>query len=366
MRTGEGKTLVSTLAGLPERARRATGVHIVTVNDYLARRDAEWMGQIYRFLGLTVGLVVRRDRRLRGQARRLRTPTSPTARTPSSASTTCATTWPADRDADGAARLQLRDRRRGRLDPHRRGPHAAHHLRARRTSRRGSTTSSRASPGRSCATRTTRSTRRSGPSCRPRTGIAKVERQLGVENLYDVGRGRTTSTSSSKALEAKELYQPGQGLHRRRRRGEDRRRVHRPDPRGPALVRRPAPGRRGQGAGPDQRGEPHLGDGHAAELLPHVREARRHDRHRRDRGGRVRLDLRARRSCRSRRNRAMVRADQPDLDLQDRGRRSSTPSSRTSSSATRRASRSSSARPRSRSPSSSPGCSTSRASRTPC
>ncbi|HUZ20571.1 MAG TPA: preprotein translocase subunit SecA [Acidimicrobiales bacterium] len=57
MRTGEGKTLVSTLpVYLNALARK--GVHIVTVNDYLARRDAEWMGQIYRFLGLTVGLVV--------------------------------------------------------------------------------------------------------------------------------------------------------------------------------------------------------------------------------------------------------------------------------------------------------------------
>ena len=57
MRTGEGKTLVSTLPaylnGLSGR-----GVHLVTVNDYLARRDAEWMGQVHRWLGLTVGLVV--------------------------------------------------------------------------------------------------------------------------------------------------------------------------------------------------------------------------------------------------------------------------------------------------------------------
>ena len=56
MKTGEGKTLVSTLPvylnGLTGR-----GLHVVTVNDYLARRDAEWMGQIYKFLGLTVGLV---------------------------------------------------------------------------------------------------------------------------------------------------------------------------------------------------------------------------------------------------------------------------------------------------------------------
>ncbi|MCA1654000.1 MAG: preprotein translocase subunit SecA [Sphingomicrobium sp.] len=57
MRTGEGKTLVATLAvylnALPRK-----GVHVVTVNDYLAKRDAEWMGQIYHFLGLTVGVIV--------------------------------------------------------------------------------------------------------------------------------------------------------------------------------------------------------------------------------------------------------------------------------------------------------------------
>jgi preprotein translocase subunit SecA len=57
MKTGEGKTLVATLAGYLN-ALPATGVHVVTVNDYLARRDSEWMGQIYRFLGLTVGCIV--------------------------------------------------------------------------------------------------------------------------------------------------------------------------------------------------------------------------------------------------------------------------------------------------------------------
>ncbi len=57
MKTGEGKTLVSTLPvylnGLP-----GTGVHVITVNDYLARRDAEWMGQVHRFLGLTIGMIL--------------------------------------------------------------------------------------------------------------------------------------------------------------------------------------------------------------------------------------------------------------------------------------------------------------------
>ena len=57
MRTGEGKTLVATLA-VYLNALEGKGVHVVTVNDYLARRDAEWMGQVYKFLGMTVGIIV--------------------------------------------------------------------------------------------------------------------------------------------------------------------------------------------------------------------------------------------------------------------------------------------------------------------
>ena len=57
MRTGEGKTLVSTLPAYLN-ALTGKGVHVVTVNDYLAKRDAEWMGQIHRFLGLTVGVIL--------------------------------------------------------------------------------------------------------------------------------------------------------------------------------------------------------------------------------------------------------------------------------------------------------------------
>ena len=56
MRTGEGKTLVATLP-LYLNALTGRGVHLVTVNDYLARRDARWMGAIYHFLGLTVGVL---------------------------------------------------------------------------------------------------------------------------------------------------------------------------------------------------------------------------------------------------------------------------------------------------------------------
>src|SRR4051812_4688552 len=57
MRTGEGKTLVAT-APVYLNALEGKGVHVITVNDYLATRDSEWMGQVYRFLGLTVGVIV--------------------------------------------------------------------------------------------------------------------------------------------------------------------------------------------------------------------------------------------------------------------------------------------------------------------
>jgi preprotein translocase subunit SecA len=62
MKTGEGKTLVATapvyLNALDRRDETRRGVHVVTVNDYLAKRDAEWMGRIYKFLGMTVGIIV--------------------------------------------------------------------------------------------------------------------------------------------------------------------------------------------------------------------------------------------------------------------------------------------------------------------
>jgi preprotein translocase subunit SecA len=84
MKTGEGKTLVATLPAYLN-ALSGRGMNIVTVNDYLARRDTEWMGHIYRFLGLRMGTIVHGMSDAERQ-------TSPTAPTTSSASTTCGTT----------------------------------------------------------------------------------------------------------------------------------------------------------------------------------------------------------------------------------------------------------------------------------
>ena len=57
MKTGEGKTLVATLPAYLN-ALEGKGVHVITVNDYLAKRDSEWMGKLYNFLGMTVGLAI--------------------------------------------------------------------------------------------------------------------------------------------------------------------------------------------------------------------------------------------------------------------------------------------------------------------
>ena len=90
MKTGEGKTLVATLPAYLN-ALSGKGVHVVTVNDYLARRDSEWMGKVYRFLGLKVGLIVHeKTTRSAGKpTRRI----SPTAQTTRWALTTCVIIW---------------------------------------------------------------------------------------------------------------------------------------------------------------------------------------------------------------------------------------------------------------------------------
>ena len=93
MKTGEGKTLVATLPTYLN-ALEGKGVHVVTVNDYLAQRDAGWMGQVYDFLGLTTGVIINEcansaQLRVKRPTRR----TSPMAPTTSLALTIYATTW---------------------------------------------------------------------------------------------------------------------------------------------------------------------------------------------------------------------------------------------------------------------------------
>ena len=167
MKTGEGKTLVATLP-LYLNALAGVNVHLVTVNDYLATPRRRLDGPVYEALGITVGVIqsnmdARSDRaprrlrlrhHLRHQLRvRLRLPARQHGRRA---------------DADRPARPLLRDRGRGRLDPDRRGAHAADHL---RPARAGGRDLLRVRPHRArprASATTTRSTRSSRPRRRPR------------------------------------------------------------------------------------------------------------------------------------------------------------------------------------------------------
>ena len=242
----------------------------------------------------------------------------------------------------GPARPQLRDRRRGRLDPHRRGPHAADHLRPGRPGRRSGTPSSpsivAAAAARDVDYEVDEKKRTVGileRGIEQGRGLARHRQPLRV-GQHPARRLPQQRDQGQGAVQAR------QGLRRHERRGPDRRRAHRPHARRPPLQRGHAPGHRGQGGGGDQGREPDPRHDHPAELLPPLRQALRHDRYGHDRGRRVPPDLQARR-----------RAD-PDEPADDPRRtrptsstgprtRSSTPSSTTSPSGTRRASRSSSA-----------------------
>ena len=123
-------------------------------------------------------------------------------------------------------------------------------------------------------------------------GVAKAEKFLGIDHLYRAENGQLVN-HLIQALQGRVALQARRRLRRRRRRGQDHRRVHRPHPRRPALVGGPAPGGRGEGGRARPGGEPDARDDHAAELLPHVRQARGHDRHGAHRGDRVHEDLQA-------------------------------------------------------------------------
>ena len=320
MKTGEGKTLVATLPAYLN-ALAGQGVHVVTVNDYLARRDSEWMGRIYRFLGMTVG-VIQHDlndqerqvayacrHHLRHQQRvRVRLPARQHEVRPRELR---------------AARAQLRHRRRSRLDPDRRSAHAADHLGARGRIDgpllRGRSHHPAAVEGRGDARR--RQGRGSRGAREDRRLHRRREAQDRQSDRERHGQGREDAGAPSRAEHRRPVrpgkhedpppHQPGaaracvvparRGVHGEGRRGRDRRRVHGTADAGPPLERRPAPGGGSQGTqhqpsrSEDRAREPDARDRHLPELLPQVQEAVGHDRHGRHRGVGIREHLQARR-----------------------------------------------------------------------
>ena len=360
MKTGEGKTLVVDAAGVPQRADR---------QGRPPRHGQRLPGRARRRVDGPRPPVPRADRsasilaaRCARRAARGSTPaTSPTARTTSSASTTCATTWRGSSDelVQRGHNFAIVDEVDSILIDEARTP-----LIISGPGRRRPRSGTPSSPG----------------SCRGSSG----DLDKGVDGDYEVDeKKRTVGILESGVAQGRGLarhreplrvgqhparrlpeqraqgqgaVQARQGLRRHGRRGHDRRRVHRPHPRRPALQRGHAPGDRGQGGGGDQGGEPDPRHDHAAELLPPLRQALRHDRHGHDRGRRVRPDLQARRRADPDEPAAAAATTRPTSSTAPRTP-SSTPSSTTSPSGTSTASPSSSAPPASRSPSTSRTCS---------
>ena len=183
------------------------------------------------------------------------------------------------------------------LDPDRRGAHAADHLRparrplgllqhhrrvhpeARQGRLRGRREAAHRQPHRS----------RHGEDGEPAARREAAQVGLALRHRERLGRApRQPGAARPQAVPAR------QGLHRAQRRGRHHRRVHRPHDAGPALFGRAASGARGEGAPADPAREPDARLDHVPELLPHVQEARRHDRHGADRGRRVPRHLQSR------------------------------------------------------------------------
>ena len=233
----------------------------------------------------------------------------------------------------------LFDRRRGGFDPDRRSAHAADHqrpgrrphrdVRAHRCDRAAVEEADRR--GRSAHRRRRDRTgrlhgRREEPADLPHRSGPRERRGAAVEGR-PAGRRREPVRPEQHHADAPRVRGAAgeppvpsrPALRGAERRDHHRRRVHRPPDDGPALERRPAPGRGGEGTRRDPEREPDAGVDHVPELLPHVRQARRHDRHGRHRGLRVPGDLRPRNG-----GDPAEQADDPQgrarPDLQDRGR----------------------------------------------
>ena len=272
MVTGEGKTLVATLAAYLN-ALEGKGVHVITVNDYLARRDAEWMSPLYQRPGPDrrrhpvgdgpppAAADLRLRHHLRHQQRvRLRLPPRQHEADP--------------RDA-GAGPAALRDHRRGRQHPDRRGPDPADHLRPglrRRPQVRRGRPDRPAAQGRATHFEVKEKERTAHLN---EDGIREAEQLAGVESFYTPGNMEWPHLIDN-SLKAHHLYKRDRDyVVSRQGRDRHRRRVHRPADGRPPVVRRPPPGGRGQGAGQDQGGEPDPRHDHAPELLQALRASSR-------------------------------------------------------------------------------------------
>ena len=360
MKTGEGKTFVASLA-LYLNALPGTGVHLVTVNDYLAQRDAEWNRGVFERLGVTVDFIENNmpfDRRKAAY----------------DADVTYGTNSEFGFD-------YLRDNMSISLEGVVQRGHAyaivdevdsilIDEARTPLIISGEPTTAARTYHDFARIVKGLDGAQSKGTKLEDEA-LAQQYDYLYDEKHKTISPDRVRDREGRARSRGRQPLQPGQraarqppdpgaqgagALQARRRlrragqRGEDRRRVHRPHHGRPPLERGAAPGRRGEGGRRDPGRAPDARHDHAPELLPPLREARRHDRHGEDRGEGVRRDLQPerRRDPDERAGRAR-RQERPHL--QDRRGEVQRRRAATSRSATRRASPCSSARSPSRRPS---------------
>ena len=292
MKTGEGKTLAAVLPSYLN-ALAGNGVHVVTVNDYLAKRDSEWMGRIHRLLGLEVGVILAQM-------------TPEERRKAYAADITYGTNNEFGFD-------YLRDNMAWSLeDCVQRGHHYAIVDEVDSILIDEARTPLIISGPAEQSGRWYTEFAKIAPRLRrgeDGEGDYEVDEKKRTVGILEIGRGegrglprhreplRPGQHAAGQLPQQRDqgegAVQAGQGLRRHERRGPDRGRVHRPDAARPPLQRGHAPGHRGQGRRADPEREPDAGHHHAAELLPPLRQAGRHDRHRHDRGERVPPDLQA-------------------------------------------------------------------------
>ncbi len=298
MVTGEGKTLVATLPAYLN-ALEGSGVHVVTVNDYLARRDMEWMGPLYLSLGLTVGTI---QSQMDAAERQL--------------AYECDITYGTNNEfgfdylRDNMRPAAKGDDRYDRTYQQVQGP--LHYAVIDEVDNilidEARTPLIISGPAHDDVTRYVKADRiarqlrkaahfevneKEHTAHLTDDGVRAAEQLAGVESFYTAGQHGVAAPDRQRPEGPPPLQARRELRGQRRGRGGDRRRVHRPADARPQLERRPAPGRRGQG-GRDRQGRvPDPGHDHPAELLQAVRQDLRHDRHGHDRGRRVLEDLQA-------------------------------------------------------------------------
>ena len=294
MATGEGKTLVSTLP-VYLNALQGNGVHIITVNDYLAKRDAAWMGEIYEFLGMKVGCIVHG---LEDDARR--------------AQYKCDVTYGTNNEfgfdylrdnmkftlesmvqrdfsfaiVDEVDSILIDESRTPLIISGPAEDHSEMYLSADALFPLLGEDDYEIDEKARATTLTDAGTEHAEK-------LLEEQGLLKSPNLYDI-ENISVVHHINQALRAHLMFERDKDYIVKDGQGHHHRRVHRPHDARPAFFRRPASGPRSQGTGSRSEREPDLGVDHLSELFPNVSQARRHDRHGGHRSARIRRYLQAR------------------------------------------------------------------------